>query len=421
MPANYLHGVETIEITKGPVPVREVKSAVIFLVGTAPVHLTKPEGVSESDWYEQTVNNPILILRREDGIKYFGDATPGYTIPYALDAIFDHSGSTIIVVNVFDPRVHKNSSNQPDPSTVTSADVIGTFDSTTGRRTGLKIAEELYSRFGFTAKIILCPVFCESPSVATEMIALCENHRALALIDAPVGLTVQQVLNARGAGGQLNTSAYRAVICYPHLKVYDTATNSERLEPFSQRLAGVIAKVDHEEGYWYSPSNHEILGIIGVERPITAAVNDPNTEANVLNENGIVTVFNSFGTGYRVWGNRSAAWPTKSDPKNFISVRRTADIIAESIEYATLQFLDKPITVAVDGVLSMVNAFIRTLIGRGALVDGKCYFLKDKNPPDQLANGHLTFTYEIMPPTPAERITFEQVINIEMLKKLTGG
>jgi phage tail sheath protein FI len=140
-----------------------------------------------------------------------------------------------------------------------------------------------------------------------------------------------------------------------------------------------------------------------------------------LNENGIVTVFNSFGTGYRVWGNRSAAWPSKSDPKNFISVRRTADIIAESIEYATLQFLDKPITVAIDGVLSMVNAFIRTLIGRGALVDGKCYFLKDKNPETELANGHLTFTYEIMPPTPAERITFEQVINIELLKKLIGG
>jgi len=421
MPANYLHGVETIEITKGPIPVREVKSAVIFLVGTAPVHITKPADVSEEDWYAQTVNNPVLVLRREDGITYFGDATSGYTIPYALDAIFDHGGSTIIVVNVFDPRAHKNSSNQPDPSTVTSADVIGTFDSTTGRRTGLKIAEELYSRFGFTAKLLLAPVYSQSPSVMAEMIAVADNRRALALIDALAGLTVQQVINARGAGGQLNTSSYRAVICYPHLKVYDTATNTERLEPFSQRLAGVIAKVDHEEGYWYSPSNHEILGIIGVERPITAAINDPNTEANILNENGIVTVFNSFGTGYRVWGNRSAAWPTKSDPKNFISVRRTADIIAESIEYATLQFLDKPITVAVDGVLSMVNAFIRTLIGRGALVDGKCYFLKDKNPPDQLANGHLTFTYEIMPPTPAERITFEQVINIEMLKKLTGG
>ncbi|WP_297889760.1 phage tail sheath subtilisin-like domain-containing protein [Sulfurihydrogenibium sp.] len=420
MPANYLHGVETIEVLKGPIPVREVKSAVVVVIGTAPIHLTKPTGISENDWYNQLVNQPILVLDRDDGVKFFGEPTSGYTIPYALNAIFDHGGTTIIVVNVFDPRVHKNENNQPDPSKVTSADVIGSIDSTTGKRKGLKIIDELYSQFGFTAKLILAPVYCESPAVASEMIALAEKSRALALIDAPAGMTVQQVINARGVGGQLNTSSYRAVICYPHLKVYDTATNSERIEPFSQRLAGVIAKTDHEDGYWFSPSNREILGIIGIERPITASVNDPNTEANILNENGIVTVFNAFGTGYRVWGNRSAAWPTKTDPKNFISVRRTADIIAESIEYSTMQFLDKPVTITIDGVLSSVNAFIRTLIGRGALVDGKCYFMKDKNPPDKLALGHLTFTYEIMPPTPAERITFEQVINIELLKKITG-
>ena len=420
MPVNYLHGVETIELLKGPMPVREVKSAVVFLVGTAPVHLTKPDDISENDWYEQTVNNPLLILREEDAAYYFGEPTPGYTMPYAFDAIFDHSGTTIIAVNVFDPRVHKDANNNPDPSTVQASDIIGTVDATTGKRTGLKLIDEFYSRFGFTAKIILVPVFCEDPAVASEMIALCETHRAIALIDAPAGLTVQQVINARGTG-QLNTSAYRAVICYPHLKVWDTATNSERLEPFSQRLAGVIAKVDHEKGYWWSPSNNEILGIVGIERNITASINDPQAETNILNENGIVTVFNSFGTGYRVWGNRSAAWPTKTDPKNFINVRRTADIIAESIEYSTMQWLDKPITVAIDGVLSQVNAFIRVLIGRGALVDGKCYFLKDKNPEVNLANGHLTFTYEIMPPTPAERITFEQVINIELLKKLIGG
>jgi phage tail sheath protein FI len=420
MPANYLHGIETIELVKGPIPVREVKSAVIFLVGTAPVHLTKPTGVSENDWYAQTINAPMLILKREDAAYYFGEPAAGYTLGYAFDAIFDHGGTTIIAVNVFDPRVHKDTSNNPDPSQVQPSDIIGTIDNSTGKRTGLKIIDEFYSRFGFTSKIILVPVYCESSAVASEMIALCETHRAIALIDAPAGLTVQQAINARGTGGQLNTSSYRAVICYPHLKVYDTATNQKRLEPFSQRLAGVIAKVDHENGYWWSPSNNEILGIIGIERNITASINDPQAETNILNENGIVTVFNSFGTGYRVWGNRSAAWPAKTDPKNFINVRRTADIIAESIEYSTMQWLDKPITVAIDEVLSQVNAFIRVLIGRGALVDGKCYFLKNKNPEVELANGHLTFTYEIMPPTPAERITFEQVINVDLLKKLIG-
>lgn len=37
MPANFLHGVETIEIEKGARPIRGVKTAVIGLVGTAPI------------------------------------------------------------------------------------------------------------------------------------------------------------------------------------------------------------------------------------------------------------------------------------------------------------------------------------------------------------------------------------------------
>ena len=36
MAANYLHGVETLEVEKGARPVSMVKSAVIGLVGTAP-------------------------------------------------------------------------------------------------------------------------------------------------------------------------------------------------------------------------------------------------------------------------------------------------------------------------------------------------------------------------------------------------
>ncbi len=418
--ADFLHGVETFVLTKGPVPVREVKSAVVFLVGTAPVHLTKPSGVSEADWYDQTVNNPLLILSREDGAKYFGEPTSGYTIPYALDAVFDHGGTVVIAVNVFDPRVHKNAQNQPDPSQVQVSDVIGSVTAT-GKRKGLQIVDTLFSQFGFTAKIIIAPTYSTIPAVATEMIAKANLVRAMALIDAPVGYTPQQAINARGAGGTLNYSEYRAVICYPHVKVWDTATNTERLEPLSSRLAGVIARTDHEKGYWWSPSNQEIQGIIGIERPITASVNDPNTEANQLNAVGIVTVFNSFGTGYRVWGNRSSAFPSKTDPLNFINIQRTADIIAESLEYYALQWLDKPLQIAIDGVLSGVNAFIRTLVGRGALIDGYCYFPPDKNPPNQLANGHLTFAYHIMPPPPAERITFYEVIDIDLLKALTGG
>ena len=37
MPASFLHGVETIEIEKGARTIKTVKTAVVGLVGTAPI------------------------------------------------------------------------------------------------------------------------------------------------------------------------------------------------------------------------------------------------------------------------------------------------------------------------------------------------------------------------------------------------
>ena len=148
-------------------------------------------------------------------------------------------------------------------------------------------------------------------------------------------------------------------------------------------------------------------------------INDPTSEVNTLNEAGIVTVFNSYGTGFKTWGNRSAAYPTSTNVINFINIRRTADILHESVEYSMLQFIDYPIDNGlIESITETVNSFIRTLIGRGALIDGKCSYNADKNPVTEIANGHILFDVEFMPPVPAERITFESFIDIELLKSL---
>ena len=91
MAANYLHGVETIEVERGPRPVRTVKSAVIGLIGTAPIG---------------AVNVATLTLSEKDAAA-FGSQLPGFTIPQALDAIYDHGAGTVIVINVLDPATHK--------------------------------------------------------------------------------------------------------------------------------------------------------------------------------------------------------------------------------------------------------------------------------------------------------------------------
>lgn len=469
MAANYLHGVETIEMNTGARPVSVIKSSVIALVGLAPIG---------------TKNEPILVLSPTDAAQ-FGQQLPGFTIPQALDAIFKQGPATVIIVNTFDSTTNTEQvtleshtitggklklSAAPigavtvfltdgttpftgvsgvdysidafgnftalsavaaealvlkftfkifDSGTVTSAQIIGT--NTSGVRTGSKCLETVFNTFGFTPKILIAPVYIELVAVATEFIALAEKYRAITLIDAPVTTTVTQAIAGRGPASTINlkTSSYRAYLLCPHLKVYDADSDLNINAPYSQFMAGVMANVDLNEGYWVSPSNHEILGIVGTEYIVTASVNDANTEANLLNEKGITTTFTGYGTGTRTWGNRSAAFPTNTDPKNFIPIRRIADIVHESLEQAMLPFIDKPINQATaDAIRDTGNGFFRTLIGRGAVTAGsKCVYSAD-NTAEELAAGHVIFDLVFMGPTPAERITFKSYLDVNLLTQI---
>jgi phage tail sheath protein FI len=285
----------------------------------------------------------------------------------------------------------------------------------------MKAFRDSYSLFGFYPKILIAPVFGSLVSVSTELIAAAHSMRAITFFDAPIGVTPQQAITGRGPAGTINfnTSSERAGLCYPHLKAYDNVAGAEALYPLSSYAAGAQSRKDQENGYWWSLSNTEILGITGVERPIDAMINDPNCEANLLNAAGIITVFNSYGSGIRVWGNRSAAFPSSTHPKNFLCVRRVADIIAESLEYFTLQYNDRPLSNAlIDDILESGNRFIRKLKADGAVIDGKVWFDTSLNPSVELAAGHVTISYNFMPPTPAERVSYQATINIDYLNQL---
>lgn len=488
MTANFLHGVETIILSKGARQIRQVKTAVIGLVGTAPTYLV--------DAADKTVNDLQLVLSDRDASKYFGEHRKGYTIPAALEAIYDQGYGTVIVVNVFDSDTHhthvSNASKTfdvdeetldlgyegilSDSLVITSSDGNTTYDegadedytcdyetgivtrvtngsinsgatvkctyaycdvskvdaddiigdTVDGERTGLQLFKDAYAHYGFYPKLIIAPDYCETDSVATEMQVIGNNIRAYAIIDAPVTTTFEEAIEARGVNGDFNsfnTSDRRTILCFPHLKVYDPfETNDTRLEGMSARLAGLICRRDIEQGYWWSPSNTEFRGITGTELRLTAMINDPESEVNLLNENGIVTYFNSYGTGIRAWGNRSAAFPTSTDPIQFIPIGRTVDIISESVEYAMLQFIDFPISEGViQAVVDSVNGFLRTLVGRGALYNGsRCFYDASRNDPTEVGAGHLVFSMNILPPPPLERITFETAIDTNLLATLSS-
>lgn len=466
MSVNYLHGVETIEVNIGARPISVVKSAVIALIGYAPIG---PQ------------QQMVLVQSKKDA-EQFGKQVPGFDIPSALKAIQAQGAGTVIVINVFDRETngrgfHEDVEFNGNTATLSYPPIAGTltvktidgdttyvegvdytvsemgvitripsgamlsvaymiyaeylyFDVSTctasriegeyalGERTGSVLLEEAFQTFGFTPRLFIANRSWEK-EIANILTGLADKYRGHAIID---GLfeQVSNVIAHRGDSQySFGTSSKRAFLVYPHLIQKNTLLDTTELTPYSFFMAGVIAATDNTDGYWYSPSNREIKGILGVSRTITSAVNDATTEANKLNEVGITTVFNSFGTGMRTWGNRCASFPTNTLPTNFISVQRTADILHESVERASLQFLDQPINNAlIDSVRDSVNAFMGKLIQRGAIIDGECTYDPALNPPTEIAAGHIQFQITFMPPTPAERITFESFIDINLLASL---
>ena len=399
MPANFLHGVETIEINDGPRPVRLVKSSVVGLIGTAG---------------SGPVNQNVLVTKYGD-IAQFG--TEG-TIARELKRLFDQKPTVVIVRNVFDPAAP-----DADIDTVTPAQIIGGVDGVTGARTGMYGWRDSFQQFGFNPKILIAPGFSSVSAVSANLIVQAEAMRAVAFVDAPIGVTVPQAIAGRGVAGAINfnTSSDRVGLCYPHVKYYDTVAAAEVNGPLSTVVAGAWSRRDQDNGYWWSGSNIELLGITGVERPIEFSLNDPNCEANLLNEAGIIAVANSFGTGIRAWGNRSAAWPTVTHQKNFLNVRRTADIIGESLELATLQFLDQPLDNArIDDILETGRRFLRHQVANGAIQDGNVWLDPDLNTAETLASGHLLPSYDFAPYSPLERVSYQARINTEYLRQLVA-
>jgi phage tail sheath protein FI len=335
-------------------------------------------------------------------------------VDYTLDAF---GNFTALSATASEGLALKFTFKKLDTGTVTSSQIIG--GNVSGVREGISCLELVNGLFGFKPKILISPVYIELPAVAAALLAVAPKYRAITLPDAPVGTTIAGAIASRGPAATSNfkTASQRAYLLFPHLKAYDGATDSDIVVPYSAYMAGLIAKVDREEGYWVSPSNHEIAGVVGTEIPIVADYTDENSETNVLNAAGITTVYTGYGTGIRSWGNRSAAYPTDTTAKNFLSIRRMADVVHESLEGAAFPFIDKPLNQATaDAIRETGNGFFRTLIGRGACLPGsRVEYIPADNPAEELAAGHIQFNLVFMGPTPAERITFQSILDINLL------
>lgn len=379
----FLHGVEVIEVDTGARPIRTVSSGVIGIVGTAP----------DADATAFPFNTPVQIAgSRTEAAKLDTVGDGNGTLPAALDGIFDQIGAVVIVVRV----------EEGADEAETLANVIGGVNAGTGQYEGVHALAGAESVVGHTPRILIAPGWTHqrpeagANPVVSELEGIAKRLRAMIVADGAntTDDAAQTYASDWGTSG-------RVYVVDPWVKVLD-GEGAVVVEPSSARVAGVIARTDNDAGFWHSPSNKGITGIIGTARPVDFKLGDAASRANLLNENNVATIIRQ--DGFRLWGNRV---PT-DDPKwQFISVRRTADILHESLQRAHLWAVDRNITKTyLEDVADGVNGYIAQMVELGALLGGRCFPDPDLNTPASIAEGKVYFNLEFTPPYPAEHITF---------------
>jgi phage tail sheath protein FI len=350
------------------------------------------------------LNTPVLIAgSRKEAALLDVLGTQAGTLPVALDQIFDQAGAAVIVV-----RVDAGASD-----TETLANIIGGVNAGTGQFLGVQAFIGAESILGFSPRILLAPGFTHqrvngnANAVVAELVGIATRLRAVICADGPDTTDADAVQYAGDWGSK------RVYLCDPGVKRIDS--NGDVVRAFnSPVVAGLIAQTDNTDGFWWSPSNRTINGIVGTSRAIDFQLGDVNSRANLLNEKNIATIIRS--DGYRLWGNRTLS----ADPKwAFLNVVRTADMINDSILRAHRWAVDRNITKTyVQDVTESVNAYLRTLVALGAILGGKCWADPDLNSPSEIAQGKVYFDFDFTAPAPAEHITFRSHLVNDYLKEV---
>jgi phage tail sheath protein FI len=323
----------------------------------------------------------------------------GGTLPAALNAIFAQAGAVVVVV-----RVAQASGSDTSAGTLTN--VIGSV-SGTGQYLGMQALLGAESQLGVVPRILCAPGFTHQAAGLTAMVSIADRLRAVIVADGP---------NTTDAAAQAyagNFGSSRIFLVDPGVQILNT-DGSVGYDYASAYVAGVVAKTDNDLGFWWSPSNKEILGITGTKRAIDFVLGDVNSRANILNSQNVATIIRQ--SGYRVWGNRSLS----SDPKfAFLCVRRTADMINDSILRAHLWAVDRAISKTyLRDVVESVNGYLRTLQALGAILGGRCWADPTLNTPANISQGKVYFNFEFTPPYPAENITFQSLLTNNYLSDL---
>lgn len=303
-----------------------------------------------------------------------------------------------------------------DPSMVDADDIVGGVD-VSGNKSGLELVNDCFSRFRLVPGILIAPGFSSDAEVAAVLAAKASNineyFKAISIVDAPTD-TVKQYSAVPSWKNTNNITDPYQICCWPMLSMDGT------LYHMSTQLAALIGQVDSENDDvpYVSPSNKNYQMTASVLADGTEVWLGPDTGA-YLNGEGVVTALNFIG-GWKCWGNRTACYPSATDPKDsFIPVRRMFSWIGNTLVQTYWQRVDFPLNRRqVDTIVDSVNIWLNGLAARQYILGGRVEFNSDENPTTDLMDGIARFHVYVTPPSPNREIDFVLEYDVNYLSTL---
>ena len=378
--ANYHHGVRVVEFNEGQRYIRIISTAVMGLICTA----------SDADAAAFPLNTPVLVTKVDAAIAKAG--TLG-TLSGALTAIRDQARPIVVVVRVAPGEGADEAAKETDQN----GKVIGT--AVGSQYTGMQALLAAKAKLGVQPRILGAPGL-DTQAVVTAMVAVAQQLRAFVYAEG-YGADVSEVMDYRQ-----NFDARELMLIWPRVKVATPGTGVVvDASPVAYAM-GLRAKIDAEQGWHKTLSNVPMNGVLGISKDVFWDLQNPDTDAGLLNGAGITTLIRN--QGFRFWGSRTCA---TDELFAFESATRTAQILADTMAEGHFWAVDKPLHPSlVKDILEGINAKFRELKNLGYILNGQAWYDEEVNVSATLKNGKLTLDYDYTPVPPLEDLTFQQRI-----------
>lgn len=338
---------------------------------------------------------------------------------------FDNNGYVVVTLTAAGQTAVttgtlKISGEKLDPAAVTATDIIGGYDSVTGKETGIELVRQVYPKFSMTPGLLLAPGWSHDASVATTLAAKCNEINGVFTCECLIDISTENARKYTDVGAEKENIACiskHAILCWP------MAEYKGKIFYLSSVLAACIAHTDisNDDVPNLSPSN--------IPMPISGAVLQDGTEilldqiqANDLNAIGVVTVLNS--NGWRSWGNNTACYPDNIDPKDrWIACRRFFSWHGNTFIRLYGERVDSPANYRlIESLVDDENVRGNSLVSQGKAAGIRIEYNADENPTKQVIDGKIKFHQYLAPYTPAEYIENTLEFDRSMLEAaLSGG